>query len=120
MELQALLGCELGGVWSGGGGHLLHHLLLLHEHVLDLLHLSVQLIEVDLELLNTRMSNTILPIGMITDRVLTCSPAFSPSPATMVLVTLLSISGENKTVIIYVLLIIQLKAISCSLIGSLH
>ena len=43
-----VLGCQLCGVWSGGGGHLLHHLLLLHEHVLDLLHLSVQLIEVDL------------------------------------------------------------------------
>ena len=47
-RLGKVLGGELGGVGGRGAAHLLHHLLLLHEHVLDLLHLSVQLVEVDL------------------------------------------------------------------------
>merc|ERR1719320_360533 len=39
---------KLSRVGGPSGAHLLHHLLLLHEHLLDLLHLCVQLIEVDL------------------------------------------------------------------------
>ena len=40
---------QLGRVRGGGAAHLLHHLLLLHEHLLDLLHLLVQLIQVHLQ-----------------------------------------------------------------------
>ena len=39
---------QLGRVGGGGAAHLLHHLLLLHKHLLDLLHLLVQLIQVHL------------------------------------------------------------------------
>ena len=39
---------QLGRVGGGGAAHLLHHLLLLHKHLLDLLHLLIQLIQVHL------------------------------------------------------------------------
>ena len=48
-RLGKVLGGELGGVGGRGAAHLLHHLLLLHEHLLDLLHLLVQLIQVHLQ-----------------------------------------------------------------------
>ena len=38
----------MGRVGGRRAAHLLHHLLLLDEHLLDLLHLLVQLVEVDL------------------------------------------------------------------------
>ena len=43
------LGSQLGRVGGVGAAHLLHHLLLLHKHLLDLLHLLVQLIQVHLQ-----------------------------------------------------------------------
>ena len=48
-RLGKVLGGELGGVGGRGAAHLLHHLLLLHKHLLDLLHLLVQLIQVHLQ-----------------------------------------------------------------------
>ena len=47
-DTRTLLGRQLGRVGGRNAAHLLHHLLLLDEHLLDLLHLLVQLVEVDL------------------------------------------------------------------------
>ena len=55
-QIRALaLGGQLGRVGGVGTAHLLHHLLLLHKHLLDLLHLLVKLIQVDLQ---QRMSSS--------------------------------------------------------------
>ena len=115
------LGRQLSRVGGGGAAHLLHHLLLLHKHLLDLLHLLVQLIQVHLKkkcgnvqttsrvatlyhhdpkcmpALSTYFVFNIWDPGTswFVMRFFTCSPAPWPPPSTIVLVTLFSIS-ENR------------------------
>ena len=52
----ASLGGQLGRVGGVGTAHLLHHLLLLNKHLLDLLHLLVQLIQVHLQQRTNRIN----------------------------------------------------------------